>query len=109
MNGLEAAYAEHLTARQLRGEILFWMFEGLSFRLADGPYYTPDFVVQLPDGTIELHETKGTWREAARLRIKIAADRFPFRFVGVRSIKGQWVFEEFSPADLDVQSLIPNP
>jgi hypothetical protein len=96
MNGLEASYAEHLTARQVNGEILFWRFHGLSFRLADGAWYTPDFTVQLPDGIIELHETKGVWREAARVRIKVAADRWPFRFVGVKSIKGKWVFEEFS-------------
>jgi len=112
MNGLEASYAEHLTALQLRGEILWWMFEGLSFRLTDGTWYTPDFVVQLPDGTVELHETKGAWREAARLRIKIAADRFPFRFVGVKNIKSRWVFEEFSLSAGDVeepQPPVPNP
>lgn len=96
MNGLEAAYAEHLAALEMHSHILWWRFEGFSLRLADGAHYTPDFAVMLPDGTIELHETKGQWREAARIRIKVAAETFPFRFVGVRSVKGQWIFEDFS-------------
>jgi hypothetical protein len=98
-NGLEASYAEHLTVLQARGEVLWWRFEGISFRLADGAIYTPDFVVQLPDGLIELHETKGHWREAARVRIKVAAELYPFAFVAVKSVGGKWQVERFGEAN----------
>lgn len=96
MNSLEAAYAEVLAVRELKGEVIWWIFEAMRFRLADETYYCPDFAVQLADGTIELHETKGRWMESARLRIKVAADRFPFRFVAIKNVKGKWEHEEFS-------------
>lgn len=101
MNLLEAAYAEVLAVRELKGEVIWWGFEALRFRLADGTYYCPDFAVQLADGTIELHETKGRWMESARLRIKVAADRFPFRFVAIKNIKGKWEYEEFSNVETE--------
>ena len=58
MNKNEAAYARQLEARQRVGEIVRYRFEPMKFRLADLAYYTPDFEVQLPDGTIEFHEVK---------------------------------------------------
>jgi len=47
-------------------------------------------------GWFEIHETKGHWREAARVRIKVAADLYPwFKFVAVKWDKKQWVYEDF--------------
>lgn len=68
-----------LQVRKLAGEIDSWEYEKLKFRLADGAYYTPDFVVYLADGTIEIAEVKGSagWEEAARVRMKVAAEQFP--------------------------------
>jgi hypothetical protein len=99
MNGTEAAYAHHLDARQASREILRYWFEALTFRLADGCRYTPDFVVQMPDGMIEIHEVKGHWEDDALVKIKVAADLFPFRFIAVQKIAqkagGGWAVREF--------------
>lgn len=58
MNATEADYAAHLEARRVAGEILAWMFEGITLRLTDKVTYTPDFEVMLADGTIELVDVK---------------------------------------------------
>lgn len=97
MNKLETAYSAHLQALYAAGRVLWWRFEPMRLRLANGAYYKPDFGVKLLDGSFELHETKGFWREAARVRIKVAAELFPmFRFVAVRKTKTGWEREEFS-------------
>ena len=98
MNTLESRYArEVLEVRKLAGEIESWKFEALKFRLADSTFYTPDFMVHFKDH-IEMHETKGLWREDARVKIKVAAEMFPmFRFIAVqwhRKSKA-WVYEGF--------------
>ncbi|MDR3353374.1 MAG: hypothetical protein LBO00_10330 [Zoogloeaceae bacterium] len=50
-------------------------------KLADNTRYTPDFLVLLPDGVLEIHETKdGYIREDGWLKLKVAAGMFPFRF-----------------------------
>lgn len=99
MNGLETAYAKHLDELLHNHKILWWVYEGLKFRLAKNTTYTPDFTVMLPDGTIELHETKGWWKDDARVKIKMAAELFPFQFVGVtrrpKKEGGGWEYEEF--------------
>ena len=83
MNKTEAAYARLLETRKSAGEIAWYKFEGLKFRLADNTFYTPDFAVMLSDGQIELHEVKGFWTDDARAKTKIAADMYPFQFVAV--------------------------
>lgn len=77
--------------------MVWWRFEPVSFRIAKGASYLADFAVMLDDGTVTFYEVKGVWLEAARVRIKVAAEAFPFRFVGVmwdRKTKS-WVYEEF--------------
>ena len=99
MNGLESAYAAHLRNRQLAGEVRWFAFEPLRLAIATGrrrAFYTPDFVVVLADGSTEVHETKGHWREAARVRIKVAAGLYPWPFVGVRRVDGRWEYERFA-------------
>ncbi|MDN8066312.1 hypothetical protein [Burkholderia vietnamiensis] len=96
MNKTEAAYAELLAARVHVGEILEFKFESLKLRLADRTWYTPDFAVVLPDGAREIHEVKGRWTDDARVKIKVAADLYPYyRFIAVRRVKGEWVREVF--------------
>ena len=107
MNKWEKAYAaEELEPRRLIGEILWYGFEALKVRLADGAVFTPDFAVlfnaavgdQLENripGRTEFHEVKGMWREAARVRIKVAAEVTPYRFVAVTKKSGAWVQEIF--------------
>ena len=59
-------------------------------------FYTPDFLVILADGRIELHEVKGHWEDDARVKIKVAAAQKPwFTFVAVKWVKGGWEYERF--------------
>lgn len=95
MNRLEARYAEHLRARQIDGEVVWFAFEAWRFRLADRTYYNPDFAVQLADGTLEAHEVKGFWEDDARVKVKVAAEMHPVLFVAVRWVKGCWEYERF--------------
>ena len=81
MNKTEAEYAQMLEARRVSGEILWWVYEAVTLKLADNTRYTPDFLVMLADGTLEIHETKGGFiREDGWLKLKVAAGMFPFRF-----------------------------
>lgn len=84
MNKTEAEYAELLKRRQMDGEIAWYAFEGVKLRLADKTFYTPDFAVMRSDGLIEMHEVKGHWMDDARVKIKVAADQFPFRFLALK-------------------------
>jgi len=98
MNKTEAAYAQHLEIRKHAGEIVQFHFEAVKFRLARRTFYTPDFLVVLTSGAIEMHEVKGHWEEDARVKIKVAAAMFPcFRFVVVKLIDRQrreWLLKE---------------
>jgi len=99
MNKTEAAYGEHLEEMRRTGLIVWYKFEGMKFRLADNTFYTPDFAVMLDNGQIELHEIKGFWQDDARVKIKIAADLYPFRFIAIKAKSkkegGGWTIEEF--------------
>lgn len=95
MNGTERAYEQTLNLRVKSGEVLWYKFEGIRFVLGKRCTYTPDFAVMLPDGTMEIHEVKGFWRDDARVKIKIAAELFPFRFIAITKKKGKWEVEEF--------------
>lgn len=83
MNKTEARYAEHLEAHRAAGMISWFGFEAVKLRLADNTFYTPDFAVLAKDSVLEFHEVKGFWQDDARVKIKVAADRFPFRFIAV--------------------------
>ncbi|MDO8033600.1 DUF1064 domain-containing protein [Janthinobacterium sp. SUN128] len=99
MNQTEAAYARTLELGKAAGEVAWYKFEGLKFRLADNTFYTPDFAVQLADGALEAHEVKGHWQDDARVKIKIAADMYPMRFFAIQALPkkagGGWKVEEF--------------
>lgn len=96
MNKTEAAYAEELNVRLLAGEIAWYRFEAVKLRLAKKTFYTPDFMVILADGEVQFHEVKGFWRDDARVKIKVAAEQFPFTFVAVQKAKGGgWKTEYF--------------
>lgn len=84
MNQTEAAYAEGLEGRKLNGEIVSWEFEAVTFKLADGCRYTPDFAVYFPDGTMEFVDAKGGGPidPKSLVKAKCAAAKFPqFQFV----------------------------
>ena len=96
MNQTEGAYADHLDLLRRAGEITWFCFEGVTLKLADGCRFTPDFAVQLPDETVEIHEVKGFWRDDAKIKLKVAVEMYPiFRFVVVKRVRGAWVEERF--------------
>ncbi len=92
-NKTEAAYEQYLELQKRGGAILWYRFEGIKLRLADNTFYTPDFVVIKSDGMIEMHEVKGFWRDDARVKIKVAAEMFPFTFLAIKKNKGGWEVE----------------
>jgi len=83
MNKTEAAYRLHLEMLKAAGEIVWYRFEGVKLRLADGCFYSPDFAVMFSTGVLEMHEVKGFWQDDARVKIKVAAEMYPFRFMAV--------------------------
>ena len=95
MNKTEAAYAAYLDNLKKDGAIADYRFEAVKLRLADKTFYTPDFMVLMPDFSFEMHEVKGFWEDDARVKIKVAASQFPFKFVAVRKTKNGWDREVF--------------
>ena len=83
-NKTEKEYGQVLALRLQAGEIAWYKFEGIKLRLADNTFYNPDFAVMLANGEMEIHETKGFMLDDANVKIKIAADIYPFRFFVVR-------------------------
>ncbi len=92
MNGMERDYCLLLKADI---GIRRWVWQGIRLRLAKGTYYTPDFLVFRDDGTIEIHETKGFMREAARVRINTVAELYPELLLKlITKKKGRWIVED---------------
>ena len=95
MNKTEERYARHLDSLKLAGEVLWWKFEGIKLRLAEATFYTPDFAVIVDSHVMELHEVKGYWQDDAKVKIKMAASMYPFRFIAVTHSKKGWEATEF--------------
>jgi hypothetical protein len=97
MNKTETAYDLLLKQRLHVGEIQWYRFEGVKLRLADNTFYTADFFVMNAEGLLEVHEVKGFWTDDARVKTKVAAAMYPFKFFGVQRGKRNtgWVVEEF--------------
>jgi len=99
MNATEKAYSAFLEVEKQDGRVEWFKFEGLKLRLADNTFYSPDFAVMAADGVLECHEVKGFWTDDARVKIKVAASLYPFRFVAVKKQPakhgGGWDIEEF--------------
>lgn len=95
MNGMESAYAHLLENMKRAGEIIGYEFEPMKFRLAPNTSYCPDFMVIYED-RIEFHEVKGFWREDARIKIKVAAEKYNyFVWKSVHLNKKTWEYENF--------------
>jgi hypothetical protein len=97
MNRLEAAYAEYLEALRLEGQVSAWRFDVVKLRLADKTFLTPDFFVVLADGLCEFHETKGFMEEDANVKLKVAAELYPwfaFRLVTRKRKNDPWTIRE---------------
>jgi hypothetical protein len=95
MNKTESAYAKHLEVQKQFGNVAWYEFEPMNLRLGEKCFYSVDFMVMLKSGALECHEVKGYWTDDALVKIKVAAARFPFRFIAVRLVKGEWEVREF--------------
>ena len=94
MNKTERAYeSAFLRPGLLAGEIIWYEFERMTFLLGNDTRYTPDFVVQLASGEMEIHEVKGAYiREDARVKVRCCATQFPFRVILAQLMDdGRWV------------------
>ena len=74
------------------------LYECLTLRLPGGSRYTPDWLSVDPDGTLVLHEVKGSYRfpseGRSRVAFNVARESFPmFRFVWAKKSKKGWVVE----------------
>lgn len=97
-NKTEAAFQVELESMRLAGDVQWYGFECFNLRLAKKTWYRPDFPALMKDGIWTMWEVKGWMREDARVKIKIAAEKYRmFRFVVVRRIKGRWEYEEIRP------------
>lgn len=88
MNKTETQYANYLEMMKLAGDILGYWFEPMSLRLSKGCHYRIDFMVMMADCSIEMHEVKGHWEDDALVKIKVAAEKFPFKFIAIKKVKG---------------------
>lgn len=100
-NKTEAAFGLRLASMLQAGEIFWYRFQPLRLRIGRGgrhkdAYYKPDFAALTPNGQLVIYEVKGFWREAARVRIRVAAEVFPFfKFIAATKTKDGWDYEEF--------------
>jgi len=81
---LEASYAVRLDILVRAGEIQEWRHHAMRFKVGSNgektktSFYSPDFTLIMNDGTIEHHETKGRKMSAAMVRIRAAAELYPW-------------------------------
>ena len=100
MNKTEALYADHLELRKRDGDVVWWKFEGIKLRLADNTFLTPDFSVMLRTGIMQLHDVKGFMMDDANVKLKVAADQYPFQFFVVRKSKIGWKISQIGANDV---------
>jgi len=96
MNQTEKKYAERLELLKRAGEILWYEFEPANLRLADKCFYRIDFMVLTKDMELQVHEIKGGFiTDDSLVKIKAAAEKFPFAFIMYQYIKKEWTIREF--------------
>lgn len=112
-NKTEAAYGAYLALRERAGEISGVQFESLTLKIGPDVRYTPDYICMSADGVIECHEVKAgrivrgndkngnptakakaLTEDASRIKIRVAAEKFPFRFVVACLAGGRWHLEQ---------------
>ena len=81
-NKTEAAYRREVLER--RSGVTTIHYEGLTFRMANGHRYTPDWVVVTEDGGIECHEVKGRRALHSQQRARLAFDQARVEFPWVK-------------------------
>lgn len=101
MNATEGKFANYLRGLEITGEILWWKHEGMKLQLANNTTLNVDFNVMYADGLLVMIDVKGAKaiiEEDAKVKMKVAAEQFPFvfRYAFPRQKKdgGGWIFEE---------------
>lgn len=101
MNRTEEAFDLYLDAQRMHGEVLWYRFEGIKLKLADNCHLTVDFAVMAADGVLEMIDVKGSpaiYSDDAKVKMKMAAKLFPFRFKVAfpiaKKLGGGWRIEE---------------
>lgn len=96
MNATEKRYADRLELLKQAGEIVQYYFEAANLRLADKCFYKIDFLVLTKEMALEVHEVKGGFiTDDSLVKIKTAAEKFPFRFRMYQWVKREWKVREF--------------
>jgi hypothetical protein len=92
----EVHYAARLDQAVNAGLVRQWWYEPFILRLPGGVRYRPDFMVQWPDGSLQVVEVKG-WSRNLRdslTRLKIAVALYPCFIWGIARYKrGVWIEE----------------
>lgn len=98
----EQRYADMLEARRVSSQIRAWKAQPCGLRLAAKTFYHPDFLVVLADGRCEFHEVKGWMRDDANVKLKVAAELFPFwvfRLVDSKTFEQRKAWNEPEPCN----------
>lgn len=83
LNKTEARFDAHLWRQQAVGAVLWHRAQCLSLKLADGCWFRTDFVILPADHVLTIVDVKGAKpmiEEDAKVKMKVAASIFPFRF-----------------------------
>jgi|SRR5215469_6931806 len=113
MNRTETQFSEHLELRRQVGEILWWAYEGMSFKIGERCYYTPDFDVMLSTCELQIFDVKGTQtkqskagvfyetdytEDDARVKMTACAALYPLPFyIAYLDATKNWVLKEVKP------------
>jgi len=88
---------EVLRPGMMTGDFLWYRFEGVKLRLADNTFLTVDYAVLPKDGVLTMIDVKGgpgVFMEDARVKMRVAADTYPFVFQMAWPEKGRgWTFK----------------
>ena len=95
MNKTEARYAAHLEMLKAAGEILWWAFEPANLRIGDNCFLKIDFMILRNTGALESHDVKGYFTDDALVKMRAAAEKFPWPIVSVQWVKGEWKYRHF--------------
>lgn len=91
-NQTEQRYEDEiLRPAMIAGEILWYRFEGIKLRLADNTFLTVDYAVLPKSGVLTMVDVKGgaaVVQEDARVKMRVAADSYPFAFQLAFPVKG---------------------
>lgn len=97
----EREYGQYLDVLKVAIPLFDWAYEPDRLEIGVGAFYKPDFRIygdHLSYGQREYREVKGYRREAAMVRLKAAALRYPdYRFFLVTKKRGQWHHQLIQP------------